>query len=98
MGGLISIVMVILFAGFYFYMRATGRKKEAEDDEYAGGAAWVVVIFGGCFLMIILVRYFYPFIEPLNGFLKFLIAASGIGIIFLFASWIVPTKDKDNES
>lgn len=101
MGGLISIIIVLVGATYYFSMRLSGNKKAAEEDDVAGGAAWFVVFLGCVFFSIFLISLFQPYLkildQPLKTIVQIIIGAIFIYLPYKIACLVAPAKDQNKE-
>lgn len=102
MGGILSLILIILGAVYFFSIRLSGNKKALEQDDFAGGAAWFVVfiigIFVSLFILSFIIRYFVELDQPLR-----IIVAIAVGLVLIYipyriACWIAPAKDQDKNN
>lgn len=97
MGSVISFIMIILGAFYYFSIRLSKNKRSLEEDDIAGGAAWIVVLTINIFISIVIVSYIGPYLFLLEQPWR-IISQITIGIIFVYVSYKVtcvpvPTKE-----
>lgn len=102
MGGLVSLIMIVLGATLYFFLRIGGNKKEIEDDDIAVGSAWLVTWLGSTFICFyLLIDFLIPYIKEMEGSEKYLVliflSAVCFYLPFKVAGKIVPTKEKRKE-
>lgn len=101
MGGILSLILVVLGAIYFFAMRLSGNKKALEQDDFAGGAAWFVVFVIGIFVSLFILSFIRSYLETLDQPVR-IIAQIVIGLIFIYipykvACLVAPAKDQDKK-
>ncbi|NQT00209.1 MAG: hypothetical protein HQ595_03910 [Candidatus Omnitrophica bacterium] len=102
MGGILSLILIILGAIYFFAMRLSGNRKAVAKDDFAGGAAWFVVFVVGIFVSLFILSFIRTYLEALEQPIR-IIAQIVIGLIFIYipykiACLVAPAKDQDKKN
>lgn len=101
MGGILSLILIVLGAIYFFAMRLSRNKKALEQDDFAGGAAWFVVFVIGIFVSLCILSFIRSYLETLDQPVR-IIAQIVIGLISIYipykvACLVAPAKDQDKK-
>jgi sulfite exporter TauE/SafE len=101
-GGILSLIMIVLGAIYFFAMRLSKNKRAIEQDDFAGGAAWFVIFVIGIFTSLFILSYIRSYLDTLDQPIR-IIAQIVIGLIFLYipykvACLVAPAEDQDKEN
>lgn len=102
MGGILSMILVILGALYFFAMKMSGNKKALEQDDFAGGAAWYVVFFVGVIVSLFILSFIRTYLDTLEKPIR-LVAQIIVGLIFIYipykiACLVAPAKDQNKKN
>jgi phosphate/sulfate permease len=102
MGGILSLILIILGAVYFFSIRLSGNKKALEQDDFASGAAWFVVFVIGIFISLFILSFIGKYFEKLDQPLR-IITAIAVGLILIYipyriACWVAPAKDQEKNN